>query len=274
MYRFIDTKEEALALGLEVKGNRPPHIHTLNGKPLRGATELKKIIGKGDGLMQWYADMSSVAALSLPVQDIKAEYEAARALTDKVARSRAMRALCEKYPDFEKARYAAVDSRDESADKGTERHGKLEDYVSACIASNEGKPMPMQTAVPQFVDWAIANVEQFYFTEAYCYHEGLWFGGIGDIGMKLKDGRRVVGDHKSSREAYPDQFLQCAIYDVGLAYSGGLTKTGEKLFEWELADGYVIFPFRSDPFTPEFRWNAEEWRKGVEELEHLNRLLN
>lgn len=251
------------------------HLHTLDGKPLVGGSTAKGIVGKGEALMQWYADMAAVSALSLPVQDIKAEYEAAQKLTDKIARAKAKKALDEKYPNYALARKAAVLSRDQSAETGTLRHGALEEWIGACVKKG-GTPDPSITydaTIEKFVEWSTLNVSKFYFAETYCYHESLWMGGIGDIGLQLKDGRRLVGDHKSSKEAYQDQFLQCAIYDVLLNHSGGLDADGNKLFDWELADGYVVFPFRSEPFTPEFRWNADEFRRGVESVAQLYKLI-
>ena len=253
------------------------HLHTLDGKPLLGSTTVKGIIGKGDALSQWYADNAAVAGLAFPVQDIKQEYDVAQKLQDKVERAKAKKALDEKYPNYAIARKAAVTSRDASATIGTERHGELEEYIRSCLETNQGIPLAHSVGesigVSSFVDWSLEKVEQFYFTEAYCYHESLWVGGVADLGMKLKDGRRLVGDHKSSKEAYPDQFLQCAIYDRLLNHSGGLDRNGNKLFDWELADGYVVFPFRSEPFTPEFRWNVDEFRQAVDWTVGLYKLI-
>lgn len=253
------------------------HLHTLDGKPLVGATTAKSIIGGKDQLMQWYADMAAISGLSLPQQDIKDEYEKVQAISDWKEKAKAKRELDKNYPDYATARRAAILSRDKSAKTGTTRHSTLEDYVNYCLESG-GKPRGVSVSeyapeVVSFVNWALDNVEEFYFTEAYCYHEPLWGGGIADLGLKLKNGKRVIADHKNSKGAYPDQFLQCAIYDTFLNHSGGLDKDGNKLFDWELADGYIVFPFRSEPFTPEFRWNAEGYRKGGEYTFALYKLL-
>lgn len=251
------------------------HLHTLDGKALIGGSTAKSIVGKGDNLMQWYADMAAVAGLAMPQQDIRAEYEAAQALTDKIARAKAKKELDAKYPDYAEARRAAVKSRDKSAGTGTERHGLLETYIKCVMAEKDGKPYvcPDLQEIKMFMEWSVANVNRFYFTEAHCYSEELWVGGIADLGLEMKDGKRFVGDHKNSKEAYPDQFLQCAIYDLLLESSGGLDKDGNKLFDWKLADGYIIFPFRSEPFTPEFRFNAEEYRQGARNVIQLYKLL-
>lgn len=254
------------------------HLHTLDGKPLVGGSTMKSIVGNKEALFQWYADMAAVAGLALPVQDIRAEYEAVQAIKDWKEKAAAKKALDEKYPDYAKARRAAVTHRDEKADEGTFRHGELQAYINGCIALG-GEPVSApenaSPSIKAFADWSMQNVSKFHFSEAHCYHSdpGIWAGGIADLGLTLKDGRRLVGDHKSSREAYQDQFLQCAIYDVLLSHSGGLDRDGNKLFDWEPADGYVVFPFRSEPFTPEFRWNAVEFRRGVESVAQLYKLI-
>lgn len=243
---------------------------------------MKGIVGSKDALFQWYGDMSAVAGLALPVQDIKAEYEAVQAVKDWKEKANAKKALDAKYPNYAIARKAAVTHRDEKADEGTMRHGELQAYIEECI-SHGGAPLtaPLDSSrsIIEFAIWSMDHVKEFHFTEAHCYKEnvggedGIPVGGIADLGLTLKDGRRLVGDHKSSKEAYEDQFLQCAIYDVLLASSGGLDRDGNKLFDWGLADGYVVFPFRSEPFTPEFRWNAEQFRKAVDANALLYKLL-
>lgn len=273
-YEYIDDVERARALGLATERARTAHLHILDGKPLIGASTAVGVVGGADGLMQWYADLAAVAGLAKPQQDIKEAYETANAISDKNERSKAKAALDKTYPDYADARRAAIQSRDSSAKKGTLRHGTLEDYIRHCLTNNKGVPMKAEhEGIQMFIDWSLENVSKFYFTEANCYHEPLWVGGIADIGLQMKDGKNLIGDHKSSREAFPKQFLQAALYDVLLAHSGILDSQGNKLGEWVPADGIVIFPFRSEPFTPEFRWNINDWRKGASEAVNLYKLI-
>lgn len=254
------------------------HLHTLDGKPLIGTSTIaKESINKGDGLMQWFGDHAALCALGKPMPEgLLAEYEEVQKINDWKEKSNAMKALDKKYPDFAEARKAAIRQRDGSAAKGTARHGVLESYVEHCIDKG-GAPVKAEAeSIQMFIDWSLENVDQFYFTEGHCFSEKLWIGGISDIGLKIKDdkgvlyeeegvktfrtGQRLVGDHKSSKSAFFDQFIQCALYDIELAENGILEANGGKLGDWELADGYVVFPFRSQPFTPEFRWNVGDFR--------------
>lgn len=254
------------------------HMHTLDGKALFGASTIKGIIGDKGALFQYYADRAAVSALGLPVQDITEEYEAIQKLSG-YEKSNAMKDLQKRYPDFAYARLAANRHRDTTAVKGTERHARLEDYVRESLQNNNGVPFipddlePYAPEIRNWILWCVEFVAEFYFTEANCFHEGMWTGGIADLGLRLKTGQRVICDHKSSKEAYPDQFLQCAIYDLLLLYSGGLDNDGNQLFKWEPADGYIIFPFRSEPFTPEFRWDAPAWREAGEATAKLYKLM-
>lgn len=273
-YEYIDNVERARALGLAGPRDRTAHLHILDGKPLIGASTAVGVVGGADGLMQWYADLAAIAGMAKPQQDIKEAYDIANSIQDKNERSKAKKELDKAFPDYAEARRAATTSRDESAKKGTLRHGVLEDYIRHCISNNEGKPMKaIHEGIQMFVDWSLENVAKFYFTEANCYHEPMWVGGIADIGLQMKDGKNLIGDHKSSREAFPKQFLQAALYDVLLAHSGILDSQGNKLGDWVPADGIVIFPFRSEPFTPEYKWDMAKWRKGAEDAVNLYKLI-
>ncbi len=264
-YKYTEDVKLARELGLASKWTRTVHIHLLDNKPLIGASTAKGIVSKGDVLNQWYADMAALEGLSRPQQDIKAEYLAIQDINNKFEKAKAKKELDKKYPDYAESRKAANKRRDDAADTGTARHSSLEDYIHLCLAKGgvpqEAGEVIYAPEVKAFIDWSLKEVAEFYFTEACCFHEGLWIGGIADLGLKLKNGKRLVGDHKSSKEAYPDQFLQCAIYDTALSHSGGLDKEGNKLFDWQPADGYVVFPFRSVPFTPEFRWDVDGFRE-------------
>ncbi len=287
-YEYIEKVDRARELGLAGPRDRTAHLHILDVKPLIGASGISKASFGADNLMQWYADLAAVAGLSKPQQDIKEAYDAANAVSDKIERQKAKAALDKAYPDYAEARRAAIQSRNGSAKKGTLRHGVLEDYIRHCIEKSDGKPVPaLHSDIQMFVDWARENVEKFIFTEGNCYNEKLWVGGIADIGMKIKDdggvldmehqvkreGQILIGDHKSSREAFPQQFLQAALYDLLLADSGILDAQGNHLGDWKPADGIVIFPFRSDPFTPEFKWDIDKWRKGAEDAVSLYKLI-
>lgn len=234
------------------------------------STLAKESVNKGDGLMMWYADLAALDALGRQMPEdayagLIADYEAAEQIQDWREKSNAKKALDKKYPDYAESRKAAIRKRDKSASTGTDRHGELELYIRKCLEINMGQPLEWKTNmhpdIKVFVEWSWANVDRFVFTEGHCFSAKLWLGGIADLGLILKDGRKLIGDHKSSKVAYFEQFIQAILYDMQLAENGILDRNGNKLGNWEPADGIVVFPFRSDPFTPEFHWDVEGIRK-------------
>lgn len=238
-YRYIDEDNQ--------------HLHTLDGKPLLGASTVVGVVDKSAPLMKWavkcaveYLESRGVETIVSP--DVGKEYKG----------------VIVSYEDLENAKTAYIKKRDKAADDGTNMHAELEQYVRECIAFGGVVLEPVaSTFVAMFQEWAAENVERFVFSEGNCYSERLWTGGISDGGLILKNGKRAIIDFKSSREAYQSQFLQCALYDIMLKENGILDKDGNKLGEWEGADEYIVFPFRSSPFKPEFRHNVEKCRENA-----------
>ena len=240
-----------------ISGGRT-HLHTLDDKPLMGTSTVVKILGKGDGLLIWavncavdYVKQNSLKVRSEPETDF---WE---------VRGTAL----------EEARVAWKTNRDKSAKKGTERHATLEDYVRECIKENEGRPLERQiVGVQPFIDWSVKNVKRFIGTELNCYSRDLWVGGICDLVVEMNDGKVLIGDHKSSKEAYLDQFIQTALYGLLMKSSGGLTADGEEILKVPEVNGYVIFPFRSSPFTPEYVYDVEGYESAAKACVQLYKL--
>lgn len=232
------------------------HVHQIledgNWKNLHGtSTVSKSVVDKSDFLIPW--------AVKLAVEYVR---EHAEEVFDDASLQITPKTL-------EEAKLAHKSSKDKSATKGTDMHALLEEYVKACIKTKEGQPITAWEAeeykiIGSFIEWSIENVDRFLFSEANCYSARLWLGGEGDVGFIMKDGRRVLGDFKSSPKAYTDHFIQCALYDIQMAENGLFNRQGERIGDWTLADGYCVFPFRSKPFTPEFVWAAKQYREGAE----------
>ena len=258
-YKYIDEKGE--------------HLHTLDGKPLIGTSTATKVISKN--LTWWSAELSAVECLEAgeKIPNIREEYIAAKAL-GKVG----IDELQKKYPLFRKARFAHMKDRDKKADAGTDMHAELESYVKDCIVANKVLAHKTTGDEPKFlydfVEWAQANIKKFLWSEGHCYSEKLWTGGIGDAGMEMKDGKVLVGDFKSSKEAFPDQFIQCAGYGIEMKESGVLTKDGEKMLDVPKIDGYVVFPFGAPTFEPTFRYNVEEQENAFRAAVTLHKIIN
>ena len=217
------------------------HIHTLGGEPLMGTSTILKEVYP-PMLAWWAAELSAVECLEAGehIPSIREEYLAAVAKSgpDKKA---AIDALSKKYPVFKKARFAHYDKMKGEGKKGTEAHKEVENYIRRCLEENVGVPLPADGEVRQFAEWAQNDVSKFAFTEAHCYSEGLWVGGIIDFAYWDKELKFIVADRKTSKDIYPTHFYQTSGYGIQFKENGALTSEGEVILEPCKVDGYAIF---------------------------------
>lgn len=137
---------------------------------------------------------------------------------------------------------------DSSAEKGKDLHAELERYVRDHMEGIEGE---YDEEIQPFIEWAEVNVKRFLWSELHCYSKTHWIGGITDAGAELKNGEIAIIDFKSSKEAYPSQFLQIGGYDIQLSENGGFTKTGDKVFALEKpVSQYIVVPFGAETPVP------------------------
>ena len=80
----------------------------------------------------------------------------------------------------------------------------------------------------QFISWARDNKVKFIESEKHLYSQDLWIGGIVDLVFEM-NGKRYIGDIKTSKNVYPEMFAQMGAYDIMLQ------EMGHKPF-----DGYII----------------------------------
>ncbi|MDZ4228263.1 MAG: hypothetical protein U1E54_03380 [Candidatus Levybacteria bacterium] len=242
MYKFIEEKKE--------------HLHTYEGKPLYGTTSIVGVIKPASPLM-WYASGKALEALGF-TNSKKVNREDGIKIAGKARKNFFIKN--EEYYDWLQECYRAHSThKDKKADEGTEMHSQLEKYVTACIMENSGTPLAHtineDTKVSQFIDWALVNVDTFLWSEAHCFSKDLWVGGISDLGF-LKNDKLFVGDFKSSKDAYVDQFWQAAGYGLQLKENGALTSDGEVEKKIGFIHGYVVFPFGAEKLEPKFNYDV------------------
>jgi hypothetical protein len=252
------------------------HLHTLGGKPLFGTSSITGVLNK-PGLVWW----SSGKALELlgwtPTKDDKAKRGIASiaklGLIKKMKSDEYLKLLDKCYRNHK-------DSLDKSADKGIDLHAELERFIKD--AMSEKQMGVYNDRITPFIEWSAKNVKRFLWSEAYCYSERLWTGGICDAGALMNDGTIALIDFKSSREAYLAHFLQCAGYSLALEESGILDKDGNDVEGIDLIDWqnnpitkYIIFPFGAKELTPwENKLPIEEYKKGFESATDLYKLMS
>lgn len=278
-YKFDDS--------LDQKGKKK-HLHTLDGKPLIGTTTALKVIAK---VLTWWASGLAVAEFGwLKKLDTRknTKEEVGKNAADRLARAeeyqKKIAALSpEEYLKLLDKGYAAhANNLDKSADKGTDMHKELENYARACIEKNNGNPdyrakpdFEEFEQVKIFRNWAMKNVKRFIAVEGHGYSEILWVGCIFDVLYEDMEGQLVILDHKSSKEVYMSQFLQCAGNDIQISENGVLDKDGRLVYQLEKPiEYYAVFPFGAENPEPEFYYDTEEAKEGFKAALKLNSIVN
>jgi hypothetical protein len=140
------------------------------------------------------------------------------------------------------------EQRDGAGTKGTDIHLEVERYVRGCM---DGTDVSYDRSIKQFVDWSVASDVKFLASEKNVYSKELWVGGICDLILEI-DGKRYIGDVKTSKSIYWSQFLQMGAYQLCLE------EMGEKPF-----DGSVIIRMGKDgSFETQMSLNTDRDKQG------------
>lgn len=178
------------------------HTHYIDNKPATGITSVIGVLSK-PALIPWAAKeaVKYIRENGKPLAE--GSFEASEAI-------------------LEAATKAYAGKRDKAASHGTDAHALVEEYIRSNLGGTPVKLLNKEyTTIIPFMDWAVANVEQFLFSERNLYDPNLFVAGIADFAFIAKDGRKYMGDFKTSSGIYGvDYFLQCAGYRI-LAESMG-----------------------------------------------------
>lgn len=246
------------------------HIHYLDSKPLMGTSTIVGVLGKN--LTWWSAELSAVACLEKGehIPTIREEYLEACNQPDK---KKAIDKLQKKYPIFKQARFAHYNEKNDKAEKGVDLHAELEKWIKWNIDGRIEKIEFNEKIIP-FVNWSASNVKKFLWSEAYCYSENLWTGGIADWGAILHDGTIVAGDFKSAKSAYLGHFYQVAGYVIEIEENGLLDKDGNVMGLCNPIDSVCVVPFGAKDVKPIFNTiplaHLKEGFRACVELHKLN----
>src|SRR3990167_9712610 len=203
------------------------HLHTLDSKPLIGCSTAVGIISKP--LTYWASGMAVTtlgwtATKSDPEMRLEVATVALQTIKGLEPKDWLKR--------LDLAYRAHASNLKQTAVAGTDLHAELEKYVKECIARG-GEPLDVVSeletkAVVSFAAWSKENIQKFLYSEAHCYSERHWTGGIFDALAILKDGKIALFDFKSSKDAYYSQFVQAGGYAVMVHENGVLDKDGNK----------------------------------------------
>lgn len=143
--------------------------------------------------------------------------------------------ITEKYADqnyrlvsqqtVEEAKNAHTKKKEAAGEHGTDLHAGVEWIINLWLKEYAGKPTPLTTSgatanfmvgsLEPFINWASDNVDHFLFAERRMFNEDMWLAGTADFAYIGKDGKKMMGDFKTSSGVYGiDYFLQCAGYRI------------------------------------------------------------
>lgn len=259
-YEFIDE--------VDTKGKKQ-HLHTLNGKPLLGVSTVLSVMAKP---LTWWASGLAVGHLGwthhkdgknyVPLEQRLSALQPKWEAIQQMSPTEFLTTLDEAY----KAHSVRLG---ESATAGTDMHSELENYVKRCITTNDRRPLPAldtdERPVAIFAEWADQNIATFVASEAYCYSDRLWVGGIVDLIYEDKYGDINLLDFKSAKEAYDEHFIQNAGYDILLSENGIFEKKGECIGAFTRCPvAYWSLPFGMPNPSPQPRVDTEALKLAFE----------
>lgn len=193
--------------------NKEKHRHFLDGKQLTGCTTVLGIVAK-PALISWSANMT-------------AEF-----LRDKLDGIKNLDQMKWELL-LDEARKQHTKRKEKAGDWGIQVHFEIENYIQNEIDKKGNEVYPEN--IKNFVEWEKQNKVKFLATEKNIYSEKMFVGGIVDIVCEI-DGKRWIGDIKTSGSGiYPENFWQCACYDLLLEEMGE-----------PKAEGYIILNLKEN----------------------------
>lgn len=113
--------------------------------------------------------------------------------------------------DLDFARNAHTKKKETAGEHGTDAHALVEAFIKDVLAGV--KTDRDYSAIQKFIDWANENVDHFLFSERVMYDNERMIAGTADFAYVGKDGKRYMGDFKTSSGVYGiDYWLQVAGY--------------------------------------------------------------
>jgi hypothetical protein len=262
-YRYLDSAGE--------------HLHEINvdgsWRPLIGTSRVGSVIAKP---LTWWASGLAVQTFGCPNPKVLTRIKNKKASQDEItAHHEAMRVAFAKIQDMTLGEFStlidtayrahAINNR-ESKKAGTDLHAECEKFVRyhmQQVATERVSPLVWPVEIRPFVDWAHANVKRFLWSEGHVFSEKMWTGGISDAGYEKLDGTIGILDFKSSKEAYLEQYAQCAGYAIQVEENGVFDAEGNQLHAKPIKpfDEVAVFPFGAEKPEPRFHVDMDGLKK-------------
>jgi hypothetical protein len=248
--------------------NEVKHIHSLDGKPLMGASTVVSVLAKP---LTWWASGLAVAKFGWlnPKKNSPEAVEKALKAGWKTVTKLPLEAYEQLLAEAYKAHSVKLA---DTAEAGTDLHAELERYVkntmNNVMATYDEKIYP-------FIEWSTKNVKKFLYSEAHSYDEETWTGGISDAGAELNNGQIAVFDFKSSAEAYKNQAVQAGGYALQIDKNGLWNAEGTKNKKLDKPiDVIYIVPFGAKKIEPVLFADVPSYKEAFKAAVVLHKLLN
>lgn len=189
------------------------HIHTFEDKPLMGVTTVLGVIAK-PALIQWSANMACDY-----LKERATEFFNNPTLFNDI---------------LKEARTAHRTKKEKAGDWGTAVHLAVEEWIKEKKEPTDLDEMGM-LAFNNFKNWATENKVEFLESEKHIWSKELWIGGIVDL-VFIMDGKKYIGDIKTSSGIYNEAFFQMGAYHLCL----------EEMGEAKDIEGYIVINLKKD----------------------------
>lgn len=280
------------------KRGKPKHSHLLDlystgeFKRLTGTSSVVDVLSK---VLTWWAAGCAVSTMGWVYPDIKKGGKKVGEVPEKERLKIANKTLA-KIKKFSSKQYLAllddaykahsVKLKD-TAEAGTDLHAELERFVKWTMHDKDIHEQ-FDPRIQPYRDWQDHAIKEYLWSEAYCFDENLWVGGISDVGcilnahtietvdgqIEIPDGTRAIIDFKSAKELYTSHFIQGAGYALQMEKNGILDKDGKLMGKLNgPIEAIVIVAFGMDTVYPEVRMKAAEYKEGFKHALALYRLL-
>ena len=230
------------------------HVHSLDGRALTGTSSVGNVLAK-PALIQWAANMAcDYIDKNFPTLD------------ELMKNPNALKEL------LAEAKYAHKKKKEKAAGEGTDMHAQLENWVKWKMGKCELEDYDPK--IEPFINWANENVKEFIASEAHCFEQNLFVGGITDCVAELTDGSIAIIDFKSSKEAYKTHAIQGAGYAIQIDANGLFSEDGEHNKKLERPiDVVIIVPFGASKVEPVIFRDIETYKQAFRSAVVLYRLM-
>lgn len=200
----------------------PSHSYYFDGKPMTGCTTILGVLAK-PALIPWAAKMAVEHVKQNTGRIVKEEWNG-NTLYNCLNEDELNLVL-------EEAKNAHRKKKEDAAQKGTDLHALVEEYVGLMIRDQDGRALEMNDdpthywqPISPFIQWAKKENVRFLATEQVIYSKKLWVAGTCDLIFE-KGGKRYIGDIKTYKKIWDRvPLIQCAGYSIMYEEMQGVTE--------------------------------------------------